>query len=98
MPRGKATGSELKVKEMELKDAQREFSRRRGRGSKYDAVLDAVEKLGKGKAIIIEQVSYSEVTGIRNRLRDFLGDGFKVEATKVNKDKELYDVLIHRSE
>ena len=96
MARKKKADSSLTVKEMDLKEAQREFSRRRGRGSKYDSILDAAEKLAKGKALIVGQASYSEVTGIRNRVKDHLGTDWKIEATKVDKEQNLFDVLIHR--
>lgn len=95
MPRTKKV-DDFKIKELDLQEAQREFGRRRGRGSKYDRVIDAAEKLDAGKALMVEQINYSEVTGIRSRIKDFLGDGWAVESTKVDKEKGLYDVLIHR--
>lgn len=95
MARPKKTTS-FEIKEMDLDQAQREFNRKRGRGSKYDDVIAAAEKLGKGKALIIGQVSYSEVTGIRQRIKNYLGEDLKLEATKVDKQKNLYDLLIHR--
>lgn len=94
--RRKASTSDFTVKEMDLQEARRMFNRKRGRGSKYDAVLEAAEKLDTGKALIVEQISYSEVTGIRMRLREHLQDEFKIEATKVDRDKNLYDLLIQR--
>lgn len=84
------------MQSLDLKEARREFNRRRGRGSKYDPILDEVEKIDAGKALLVEGMSYSEVTGLRSRLREYLGEGYNVEATKVNREKELYDVLIHR--
>ena len=96
MPRGKQSSSALKVREMDLREAKREFSRRSARGSKYDKVLDAAEQLQEGKALLVDQISYSEVTGIRTRMKEYLSGDFKVEATKVDKDKNLYDVLIQR--
>ena len=81
---------------MDLKDARREFSRRRGRGSKYDEVIGRAGKLDKGKALIVEGLSYSEVTGLRKRITDILGEGWSASATKVDREKKLYDVLIHR--
>lgn len=82
---------------MDLKEAKREFSRRSARGSKYDKVLDSAESLAEGKALIVERVSYSEVIGIRQKIRDYFSDDYKVEATKVDKEKNLYDVLVHRT-
>ena len=38
-------------------------------------------------------MSYSEVTGIRNRLKAYVGEGLSVEATKVDQEQGLYDVL-----
>lgn len=86
----------LSYKEMDLKDAEREFNRRSSRGSKYDDVVSAAEKLGKGKALIVENLSYSEVTGLRKRIADFLGDDWNVSATKADKDKNTYSALVHR--
>ena len=96
MARRKKTGSDFKIQELDLQEAQRQFNRRRGRGSKYDEVLDAAEKLEKDKALLVEQVSYSEVTGIRQRIKEYLGAGWAVEATKVDKDKGIYDAMIRR--
>lgn len=96
MPRQKKSETGFQIKELNVNEAQREFNRRRGRGSKYDAILDAAEKLEEGKALIIEQITYSEVNGIRSRIRDMLKGDYQVESTKVNAEKGLYDVLIHR--
>ena len=98
MAKAKAQGASLTFKEMDLKDAQREFSQRRGRGSKYDDVVRAAEKLDKGKALIVEGLSTSEVTGLRKRLGDMLGEGWTTGSTKVDADKKLYDVLVHRQQ
>lgn len=81
---------------MDLQEARRVFNRKRGRGSKYDQVLEAAEKLDSGKALIVEQISYSEVTGIRMRVRDHLDQEYKIEATKTDRDKDLYDLLIQK--
>lgn len=92
----KGTSSDFKIRKLDLKEAQREFNRRRGRGSKYDDILDAAEKLEKGKALIVGQITYSEVTGIRQRIKEYLSDEWSISATKVDRDNNLYDVLIHR--
>ena len=95
MPRRKK--AEFSIAKMDLTEAKREFSRRRGRGSKYDAILEAAEALDKEEALLVDGVSYSEVTGIRSRVKEYLKSTFKIEATKVDKEKDLYDVLIHRT-
>ncbi len=95
--RRRSTTSDFTLKELDAQEARRLFNRKRGRGSKYDRVLEAADKLGSGKALIIEQITYSEVTGIRMRVREHLQDGFKIEATKVDRDKDLYDLLILRN-
>lgn len=98
MPRTKKPSSEFNIKKLDLREAQRQFNRKRGRGSKYDEILEEIEKLDEGKALIVEQISYSEVTGLRQRVKNLLGaDDWKIEATNVNKDKNLYDLLIHRN-
>ena len=96
MPKRKKSDTEIEFKEMTIEEAQRAFNRRRGRGSKYDEVIEAAEGLAPEKALIVEGVSYSEVTGIRNRLKAYVGEGLRVEATKVDQEQGLYDVLIHR--
>ena len=98
MARPKKAAGEFKYKELDLQDAQRAFNRRRGRASKYDQIVDSAEKLGAGKALIVEQMTYSEVTGIRKKIQDYLGEGWKVEATKTDRDKNLFDVLIFREQ
>ncbi|MFW5972812.1 MAG: hypothetical protein ACOCTG_02375 [Bacteroidota bacterium] len=94
--RSKVSSGEITFKELDADEARRIFSKKRGRGSKYDSVMEAAEKLSAGKALIVEQITYSEVTGIRMRLRDQLGDDFKIEATKTDREKNLYDLLIQR--
>ncbi len=94
--RRRSTSTEFTVRELDLQEARRMFNRKRGRGSKYDAVIEAADKLDAGKALMIERISYSEVTGVRMRLRDHLDAEFKIEATKVDRDKNLYDLLISR--
>lgn len=96
MARAKAAKSAFNVREMDLTEAQREFNRRRGRGSKYDDVISKAEELDKGKALIVEGLSYSEVTGLRKRIADHLGDDWNVSSTRTNKEKGLYDALVHR--
>lgn len=86
--------STFNIKELDLKEAERNFKRSRGRGSKYDPIVTKAEDLGKGKALIVEKVSNSEVQGIRQRITKFLGDEWTVSSTKVDEGK--YDVLIHR--
>ena len=88
--------SAFSIKELSLKEAKQEFARRRSRGSKYDAILEKATGLDKGKALIVEGLSYSEVTGLKKRVGDFLGEGWKISSTKVDGDKGLYDVLVHR--
>lgn len=88
--------SDFNISKMDLPEAKREFNRRRGRGSKYDTILEAAEKLGQKEALLVDGITYSEVSGIRSRVREFLQGSFKIEATKTDKDKDLYDVLIHR--
>jgi hypothetical protein len=96
MARPKKATNDLKFKELDLQEAQRVFSRRRGRASKYDQILDAAEKLNAGKALVVEQMSYSEVTGIRKKIKEYLGEGWMVEATKGDREKNLFDVLVYR--
>ena len=96
MAKARAKKSSFNIKEMDLKEAQREFNRRRGRGSKYDEIIDRAGKLDKGKALIIEGLASSEVTGLRKRITDILGGGWAASSTKVDAEKNLYDVLIHR--
>lgn len=96
MAKARAKKSTFTVKEMDLKQAQRAFNRKRGRGSKYDEVIDKAEKLEQGKALIVEGLSYSEVTGLRKRMADILGEDWSVSATKVDADKSLFDALVHR--
>ena len=92
----KAKKSSFNYKVLDLKEAQREFSRRRGRGSKYDEIIDSAGKLDKGKALLVDGLTNSEVTGLRKRISDMLGEGWSVGSTKVDTDKNLYDVLVHR--
>ena len=92
----KAKKSSFSITELDLKEAQRAFNRRKGRGSKYDEVIDRAGKLDKGKALIIGGLTGSEVTGLRKRITDVLGEGWKARSTKVDAAKKLYDVLIHR--
>lgn len=96
MARPRKAAGDFKIKEMDLQDAQRAFNRRRGRASKYDQIVDSAEKLSGGKALIVEQMSYSEVTGIRKKIQEYLGEGWKVEASKADREKNLFDVLIYR--
>ena len=88
--------SDFNISKMDLSEAKREFNRRRGRGSKYDSILEAAEKLAKDVALLVDGISYSEVTGIRSRVKEYLKGSYKIEATKVDKEKDLYDVLVHR--
>lgn len=97
MAKRKSSASSFNVKEMDAKEAQRLFSKSRSRGSKYDEIIEKASDLGKGKALIAEGLTYSEVTGLRKRVADFLGDGWTISSTKVDKEKSLYDVLMHRS-
>ena len=96
MPKRKKSNGELAFREMALGEAQRTFNRQRGRGSKYDDIVAAAEALAPEKALMVEGVSYSEVTGVRNRLKAYVGEGLSVEATKVDQERKLYDVLIRR--
>ena len=91
MPRKK---SSFNVNEMSLDQAKKVFDRKRGRGSKYDEIIDSAEKLDKGKALIIEGATYSEVQGMRQRISKYLSDEYTISATKMGDDQ--YDVLIHR--
>ena len=95
MAKGKTKQTSFNIQEMDLAEAQREFNRRRGRGSKYDDVIAKAEKLGKGKALIVGGLSYSEVTGLRKRIADYLGNDWSVSSTRADKEKGLYDALIH---
>jgi hypothetical protein len=88
--------SEITFRELDAQEARREFNKRRGRGSKYDHVLEAVGNLGQNKAMIVEGLTYSEVTGIRMRMKSHLEGSFKVESTKVDKDKDLFDLLVQK--
>jgi hypothetical protein len=97
MARKRRTESEFKIQEFRVDEAQREFNRRRSRGSKFDAVIQAVAELKEGNALIVEHVNVSEVTGIRQRITSIFGEGWKVESTKVNKEDNLYDLLIMRA-
>ena len=54
MPRRKKSDSALAFREVALEEAQRSFNRRRGRGSKYDEVIEAAEELAPEKALIVE--------------------------------------------
>jgi len=96
MAKAKARRPSFNIKELDLKDAQREFARKRSRGSKYDDVVNAAEKLAKGKALLVEGLTASEVTGLRKRMTDILGEDWTVGSTKVDAKEHLYDVLIHR--
>ena len=96
MAKSRTKKDSFNIKELDLKEAQRVFNRRRGRGSKYDPIIEKAEKLGKGKALLVEGLTYSEVTGLRKRIADFLGTDWSVSATKVDKNKGLYDALVHR--
>lgn len=88
--------TEITFRELDAQEARREFNKRRGRGSKYDNVLAAVEKLEDNKAMIVEGLTYSEVTGIRMRMKSHLEGSYKVESTKTDKDKDLFDLLVQR--
>ncbi len=92
----RSSSSDFTVTELDLQEARRMFNRKRGRGSKYDTVIAKAEELDAGKALMVERITYSEVTGVRMRLRDHLDDEYKIEATKVDRDKNLYDLLITR--
>jgi hypothetical protein len=76
----------------------RSFSRSRGRGSKYDGIIKAADDLKKGKAIMIEDLSYSEVTGLRNRIKAHLGDGYSVAAAKSDRENNLYTAMVSHDE
>ena len=47
--------SAFTVKEMDLKQAQRAFNRKRGRGSKYDEIINTAENLAKEFGISREE-------------------------------------------
>lgn len=96
MAKASAKKPSINVQEMDLQEAQRRFSRKRGRASKYDAVLDKAEKLTKGKALVVEGVSYAEVTAIRKRISDMLDGSWQVSATRTDAEQKTYDMLIHR--
>lgn len=96
MPRPRKQESAVKFKELDLDQARREFSRKRSKGSKYDKVLEAVEKLEPGRALLVEQVTYSEVANLRNRIRELIGEEISLESTKVDRDQNLYDMLVQR--
>ncbi len=97
MAKARAKKSSFNIKEMDLKEAQRVFNQKRGRVSKYDEILNRAGKLDKGKALIVEGLTNSEITGLRKRITDILGGGWAASSTKVDSEKNLFDVLIHRA-
>ena len=96
MARSKKATGDYKMKEVDLQEAQRAFKRKRGRASKYDQIVSSTEKLGAGKALVVEQMTYSEVTGIRKKIHDLLGESYKVEASRSDRENNLFNVLIYR--
>jgi hypothetical protein len=88
--------SPFKIQELDIKEAQRRFSKSRGRGSKYDDIIEAAEGLAGGKALIVGGLTYSNVLGLRKRVQDHLGEDWAVESTKVDKDSGSFEVLIHK--
>lgn len=88
--------TEISFRELDAQEARREFNRKRGRGSKYDPIIEAADKLDANKAMIVEGISYSEVTGIRMRMRDHLEGDYKIESTKVDPNKNLFDLLVQK--
>ena len=93
MARTKSTPTGFQFKELNIQDARRLFGRKRGRGSKYDQIVSAAEKLGNGKAIHVEQLKYAEVVALRKKVNEQLGEGWKVEAAKGTEG--LYDVILY---
>jgi len=99
MARGRRSASPqsaFRIQELDVKEAQRRFSKSRGRGSKYDEILEAAEGLAPGKALIVGGLTYSNVLGLRKRVSDHLGENWTVESTKVDKDAGTFEVLIHK--
>lgn len=83
----------LPIKEIDLSEARRLLSRKRSRASKFDAVLDATDKLGTGKALQVEGLSYSNVLALRKKLKEQIGENVKAESARVG---DLYDVIIYK--
>lgn len=98
MARKKGSRENLDYTETTVDEARQSFSRSRGRGSKYDGIIAAAQELKKGKAIMIEDLSYSEVTGLRNRIKAHLGTGYSVEAAKSDRENNRYSAMVTRAE
>lgn len=94
MARPKKATTGFATKELDLQEAQRLFRRKRGRASKYDEVVRSAERLSPGKALVAEQLRYAEVTALRKKVNENLGEGWKVEAARGGEG--LYDVILYR--
>jgi len=95
MARPKKNPEALQIKEVALADARRVLARKRGRGSRFDPLLALAEKLAAGRALQVDELPYSQVLGLRKKVKAELGEGWKVDSTKVG---ELYDVILYRSD
>lgn len=92
----RSTETNFAIREVAVEEAQREFTRKRGRGSKYDSLVASVEKLEAGRALIIEKMKYPEVTLLRQRIKEGLGPNFKIDASRTDRENNRYDVMITR--
>jgi hypothetical protein len=96
MAKRRKSSGEISFRELDAQEARREFNKKRGRGSKYDPIIEAADRLSPNKAMIVEGISYSEVTGLRMRMRNHLEGDYKIESTKVDRDKNLFDLLVQK--
>ena len=98
MTRSKKTTDDLRVKELDLAEAWRLFSRSRGRSSKYDQIIDGAKKLSAGKALVVEDIRYSEVTALRKKVQSTLGEDWTVAAAKGQGAENRFNVIIHQAQ
>lgn len=84
------------IKTLDQNDAVAEFRKRQALGGKLSGVLEALVNLKEGNALLVEELTTSDVSMLRTSIRRYLEDAFVVETTRVETNKDRYLALAYR--
>lgn len=88
------TGLSTRVEDRET--ALRNVRGNRTRGSKYDALIAEAKKLNDDQALVVEGLKYAEVTVLRTKVRNLIGNGFDVSAVKADLESSTFKAVVYK--
>jgi hypothetical protein len=104
MPRGKAKprpdapyADRRRVRKADPQEIQSALTRTRARGSKYGQDIAELRNLDGGEGLIFENLTKSEVTGLRQQIKKYLDmDRFDISSSRqaIIDEQELFMVTV----